>query len=438
MSLPPAGRRVLRGQTLAFAGDPFEQPPEEAVRHRRDGAVLVEGGRIAAVGAAADILARAPEAPVDDHGGDLIMAGFVDCHVHYPQTGIVASYGTQLLDWLETYTFPEEARFADASVARRAAEVFLDECLRNGTTTAGVFCTVHPASVDGFFEAARARELCMVAGKLCMDRHAPAALRDDAVTAYDDSKALIARWHGRDRCRYALTPRFAPTSSEAQLEALGALRAEHPGLPMQTHLSENRDEVAWVRRLFPDARDYLDVYVRFGLAGDGAIFGHALHLSARERAVLARTGSAIAHCPTSNQFMGSGLFDPGHWRGDEHPVTVGLGSDVGGGTSFSMFATMKAAYEVAQLGGASLHPTRAFWLATRGSARALGLGDRIGNLEAGFDADLVVLDLHSTPLIAQRMERAESLRDVLFTQMILADDRAVRATYVAGRVAHRR
>ncbi|MEQ9125786.1 MAG: guanine deaminase, partial [Alphaproteobacteria bacterium] len=269
-----------------------------------------------------------------------------------------------LLEWLETYTFPAERRFDDPDHARAGAELFLDECLRNGTTTACVYPTVHPGSVDAFFEASAARGLRMACGKVLMDRNAPAFLRDDAQSGYDDSKALIARWHGRGRNVYAITPRFAPTSTEAQMAAAGALWREHPDALVQSHLSENKDEIAWALELFPDAPDYFGVYERFGLAGPGAIYGHGIHLSPRERAAIAETGTAIAHCPTSNLFIGSGLFDLKGLRTGARPVEVGLATDVGGGTSLSMFKTMRAAYEVAQLSGFNLHPVQAWHLAT--------------------------------------------------------------------------
>ncbi len=433
-----SGGRILKGQTLSYLADPFLGEPTAAVRHHAAGAVWIEDGRVRQVGPADEILRAVPDLPVTDYGEALIMAGFVDCHAHYPQTAIIASYGAQLLDWLQKYTYPAELRFADSAHARQAAEIYLDECLRNGTTTAAVFCTVHPQSVDSFFEAAEARGLRMVAGKVLMDRHAPPALCDDAQTAYDDSKALIARWHGRGRNLYAITPRFAPTSTPQQLEAAGALWREFPDTLVQTHLSENPSEIAWVKKLFPDCPDYLGVYEGCGLVGPGAVFGHAIHLNPREIELLRDSGAAIAHCPTSNTFIGSGLFDMQGLRDRADPVTVGLASDVGGGSSFSMFATLRTAYEVAQLRGYSLHPAKAFYLATLGSAECLRLGDRIGNLAAGYEADLVVLDLASRPLIAQRMQAVEDLWEALFVQMILADDRAVLATYAAGERVYQR
>ncbi len=423
---------ILRGRTLSFVDDPFSVGADNAVRHEWDGAVLIRDGAIDAVGPANDIIARAPDVPVESHGDKLLMAGFIDCHAHYPQTSVIASYGTQLLEWLETYTFPAENRFSDPDVARSAAETFLDECIRNGTTTACVYGTVHEGSADAFFEAAAARNMRMAGGKVAMDRHAPEFLVDTAQSAYDASKALIGRWHGKGRAHYAITPRFAPTSTPEQLEALGALWREVPDVLVQTHLSENTNEIAWVRELFPECPDYLGVYEKFGLLGPGAIFGHAIHLEPREIGVLRDSGSGIAHCPTSNTFIGSGLFDMAGLRDNAAPLPVGLATDVGGGSSFSMFSTMRTAYEIAQLRGYALHPAKAYWLATVGSAEVMRLDDRIGNLTPGRDADIIALDLRSTPVIAQRVATAESLWEELFAQMILADDRAVSAVYIAG------
>ena len=428
--------RLLLGQTLAFAADPFAAGPADAARHERRGGVLVTDGRIAAVGAADDLRARHPGIPATDHGDGLILPGFVDAHAHYPQTGIIASWGKRLIDWLETYTFPEEMRFADPAYARAAAGRYLDLVLAEGTTTVASYCTIHPESVDAFFEAALARGLRAVAGKTCMDRNAPAALRDTPASAYDQSRALLERWHGRDRLSYAITPRFSPTSTPAQLEALGALWAENPSCLMQTHLSEQTDECVWVAGLFPEARDYLDTYERFGLVGPGAVFGHAIHLSERERARLHEADAALVHCPTSNTFIGSGLFDMDGLAAEGH--RIGLATDTGGGSSFSMLRTMAAAYEIAQLRGRALHPAELLWLATAGAARALRLDDRIGRLAAGMEADLVVLDLASTPAIAQRSARADDIWEAVFPTIMMGDDRAIRATYVAGREVPKR
>ncbi|MSU91036.1 guanine deaminase [Rhodobacteraceae bacterium 2CG4] len=417
------------GQTLEFPGDPFRDGPS-AARHTTRGGVLVDGARIAAVGDGAALRAAHPQAAVIDHGGGLILPGFVDAHAHYPQTGIIASWGKRLIDWLNAYTFPEEARFGDPAHAAAVARTYLDLNLANGITTAAAYCTIHPGSVDALLAEAQARGLAMAAGKVMMDRNAPEDLRDTAQAGYDDSKALIGRWHGAGRLRYAITPRFAPTSTPAQLEAAGALWSEHPDCLMQTHLSEQAEEVAWVRDLFPQARDYLDVYERHGLVGPGAVMGHAIRLRPREWAALAATGAAIAHCPTSNTFIGSGLFDMD--GAQRLGIPVGLATDVGGGSSFSMLRTMAAAYEIGQLKGRALHPAELVFLATAGSARALRLESRLGRLAAGMDADLVVLDLASTPVIAQRAARAGDIWEQLFPTIMLGDDRAIVAVHVAG------
>jgi guanine deaminase len=368
--------------------------------------------------------------PIEDWRDRLILPGFVDTHIHYPQTDVIASHGGQLLTWLERYTFPMERRFGDPALARETAEFFLDELLRNGTTTALVFATVHPESVEAILEAAAARHLRLAAGKVLMDRNCPAYLRDTAQSGYDQSLALIRRWHGRDRLSYAVTPRFAPTSSEAQLEAASALYRENPGVLMQTHVAENRDEVAWVKELFPSARSYLDVYHRFGLLGPRAVLAHGIYLDDQDRAQLAASGASIAFCPSSNLFAGSGLFNYGkmHAAG----ARVALATDVGGGTSFSMLRTMHEAYKVSQLAGEPFSPLDAFYLATLGGARSMGFESLIGSIAPGREADLVILDLEATPLMARRMARAGTLEERLFALMMLGDDRSVAATYVLG------
>ena len=426
--------KLILGQTLNFAGNPFDDGPGVA-HHRGHGGVLVENGIIRALGDGAALRAAHPQARVIDHGRALISAGFVDAHVHYPQTAIIASWGKRLIDWLNSYTFPEETRFADPAHAAEIAGRYLDLVLAHGTTTVASYCTIHPASVDAFFAAAQARGMRVAAGKTCMDRNAPDGLRDSAQSAHDDSRALLARWHGRDRLSYIITPRFSPTSTPEQLAALGALWAEHPDCLMQTHLSEQTDEIAWVRGLYPEARDYLDTYERHGLLGPNALFGHAIHLEPRERARLLDTGAALVHCPTSNTFIGSGLFDMDGLMREGH--RIGLATDTGGGSSFSMLRTMAAAYEVAQLRGRALHPAELWWLATAGSAAALRKDDRIGTLAPGMEADLVVIDLASTPAIAQRAARANDLWEALFPTIMMGDDRAIAATYVAGRQVER-
>ncbi len=424
---------LIIGQTLGFSGDPFLTDWQDVTQHDSRGAVLVADGRIAAVGGADRLRAAHPQVPVTDYGDALISAGFVDAHMHYPQTGMIASWGKQLIDWLNTYTFPEEMRFADKAYAEDVAGRTLDLALAHGTTTLTSFCTIHPGSVDAFFEAAAHRNMAVVAGKTCMDRNAPAGLLDTAQSAYDDSKALLRKWHGQGRASYAITPRFTPTSTREQMHALGALWQEYPDCLMQTHLSEQLPELDWVRGLHPQARDYLDTYESADLLGEKGLYGHAIYLNDRERARLAEVGAALVHCPTSNTFIGSGLFDMAGIKAQG--IRVGLATDTGGGSSFSMLRTMAAAYEIAQLRGTSLHPAHLMWLATEGSARALHMGGRIGHLGVGAMADLAILDLGSTPAIAQRTARAGDIWDALFPTIMMGDDRAIRAVWVAGKQA---
>jgi guanine deaminase len=421
------------GQTLVYDGNPFRNGIA-AARHDPHGAVLVRDGLIAETGPADVLRLRHPQVPVTDHRDGLLMAGFVDSHAHFPQTGIIASWGKRLIDWLNSYTFPEEMRFGDRNHADAIARLYLDLNLSNGITTACCYCTIHPESVDALMSAALARRLRMVAGKVMMDRNAPDGLRDTVQSGYDDSKALIGRWHGRGRLTYAVTPRFVPTSTEAQLAAAGALWAAHPGCVMQTHLSEQHEEIAWVRQLCPDDADYFSVYQRHRLAGAGAVMGHAIHLTDREWSALAESGTGLGHCPTSNAFIGSGLFDMG--RAQDLGIPVGLATDVGGGSSFSMLRTMAAAYEIGQLRGRAIHPAELLWLATQGSADVLRLGDRIGNLVPGREADIVVLDLASTPVIALRAARATDIWEAVFPTIMLGDDRAIRTVLIQGEAVH--
>ena len=420
--------RVLRGRVLTFRRRPEGIGDHAAYDWFEDGAVHIRDGLIVATG---DFAVVAPAGvPVTDHRPHLITAGFIDAHLHFPQGQIVASWGAQLLDWLNTYTFPAETRFADPAHAERMAGLFYDLLLRNGTTTASAFCSVHPASVMAYFGEAEKRSMRMLGGKVLMDRNAPEALQDTPQTGYDDSKALIARWHGRGRTLYVISPRFAITSTPAQMEAAQALIAEHPDCHVQTHLSENRDEIAFACSLFPQADGYLDIYARYGMLGDKALLGHAIHLSDRERSVIAETGSHAVHCPTSNLFLGSGLFDEAALAAKG--ATSGIATDIGAGMSWSMLKTGGAAYAIAQLQGRSLDPLSGFWWITRGNADVLGLTDRIGTLEPGTEADLVVLDSRATPEQALRMEAAQDLKDELFSLLILGDDRSVLETYVAG------
>lgn len=427
-SSPP---RIIRGRVLSFLDDP-RLAGADALNLIEDGAVLVEDGSIAAVGEAGAMRARAPDAKVDDHSGKLVMAGFIDTHIHYPQTRVIASYGAQLLEWLQKYTFVEEQKLRDRGHADRVAHFFLDEMFRQGTTTAMVYCTVHPESVDAFFEESLRRGARMIAGKVMMDRNAPAGLTDDPQRGYDESKALIARWRGRGRLDYAVTPRFAITSTEAQLEAAGALLREHPGAYMQTHLDENHAEIAFVKALFPGTRTYLEVYERYDLLGPRSVFGHCIHLEQSEVDALAASRSIAAFCPTSNLFLGSGLFDMR--RLQDAGVRVALATDVGGGTSYSMLQTANEAYKVLQMGGQSWPAIQAFYQMTLGNARALDLEDRIGAVREGLEADIIVLDSRATPAMAHRMESVDGdIAEELFILMMMGDDRAVRETYVAGR-----
>lgn len=422
-------KTLLTGRVLRFHADPFLSPPSKAAEV--DEAILLIGGRIEEIGDAATLAAAHPDAAQIDYGNKIISAGFIDSHNHYPQTGIIASWGKRLIDWLNTYTFPEEMRFGDAAYAVEVSERYLDLLTANGITSAAAFCTIHPQSVDALFSAADVRGMRLTAGKVMMDRNAPDGLKDTAQSGYDQSKALIDRWAGRGRLSYAITPRFAPTSTPEQLAAAGALWAERPDCAMQTHLSEQTEEIAWMKDLFPDDPDYLAVYQRYGLCGPGAIMGHSIHLTDREVSALRDTGAAVAHCPTSNAFIGSGMCDVTGLRAAG--VQVGLATDVGGGSSFSMLATMRSAYEIGQLRGDALHPAQLWWLATAGSAAAMRVGDKIGGLTPGMEADIVILDPDATPVLAQRTQRAEDIWDILFALIILGDDRAIHQTWVNGK-----
>lgn len=424
-------RQLIRGRTLSFHADPVET--DNAFTFHEDGAIVTSNGKIEAIGDYATLRAansRDGDLPEIDHRPHLILPGFIDTHIHFPQVQVIASWGAQLLDWLNTYTFPEEARFSEQGHAPAMAEDFLDLLLSHGTTTAVAFCSVHPQSADALFTAAEARNMAMIAGKVMMDRNAPPSVLDTAQQGYDDSKALIGKWHGQGRQRYAITPRFAITSSPEQLAMTGQLAREHPDCHIQTHLSENHDEIAYTLSLYPQARDYLDIYESHGLLGPNLLLGHSIHLEPREIARMAETQSRAIFCPTSNLFLGSGLFDEAGLRAAGVPT--GIATDVGGGTSYSMLQTLNEGYKILQLRGQKLHPFAAFHWATRGNARALGMVDSIGTLDPGSDADLVVLDSRATPAMALRMARAETLAEELFILQILGDDRAIAQTYVAG------
>jgi guanine deaminase len=368
---------------------------------------------------------------VIDHRGKLILPGLIDPHIHFPQMQVIGSYAANLMEWLNTYTFVEEQRFADKGHADRIAGKFFDELIRHGTTTAAAYCSVHPQSVDAFFEAAAERDMLMVGGKVMMDRNAPEALRDTPQSGYDDTKAGIAKWDGQGRAHYAITPRFAITSSPEQMEMTEALAREHPDLHIQTHVDENVAEIAFARELYPNIADYLGIYERYHLLGPKTLLGHCIHLTHRECEVLASTRSVAVWCPTSNLFIGSGLFD--HDRLHAHGARIAVATDVGGGSSYSMLRTLDEGYKVLQLRGQRLNPLRSFYMTTLGNARGMSLDDRIGTIEAGRDADLVVLDARATPQMALRMEAVATLANELFLLQTCGDDRAVVETYVAGK-----
>jgi len=430
------GVRAHRGAILHFRSDPGSGDDPDTFEFFDDGLLVTADGRVASIGPARELLPALPsDAELVEHRDSILMPGFVDTHVHYPQTDIVGTGGRQLLDWLEHYTFPAERGFADPAHAREVAEFFLDELVRNGTTTALVFCSVHPASVQAFFEAAAARRMRMAAGKVLMDRNCPQYLRDTPETGERATRELLAAWHGRERLLYAITPRFAPTSSDAQLASAGRLATDYPDALIQTHVAENLDEVAWVKRLFPEARSYLDVYDRYGLLRERAIYAHCIHFDEVDRARMAQSGAAAAFCPSSNLRLGSGLFDVA--SADAAGMRFSIATDVAAGSSFSMLQTLSDAYKVAQLSQQHLSPLRAFYLATLAGARALGVDDRVGRFAVGTEADFIVLDLRATPLLARRTARSRTLAEKLLVLLTLGDDRAVSRTYILGRESHR-
>ncbi len=425
---------LLRGRTLTFLRWPDGIDDLSAYRYEDDGGLLIRAGKIVAAGAFSDLERQAgTDADKIDHRPHLLLPGLIDAHAHFPQMQVIASYGAELLDWLNTYTFPEETKFSNTQHGRRIARLFLDEMVLHGTTTVAAYCSVHRESAEAFFAEAHERNMLTIAGKVMMDRNAPDGVLDTAQSGYDDTKALIGQWHGKGRQLYAVTPRFAITSTPEQMEMAGALMREHPELHMQTHLSENDKEIAFTQELFPWSRDYTDVYEHYGLLGKKALFGHCIHLSEREADALSGSGSVAVFCPTSNLFLGSGLFDYQRFCRREKPIRIAVATDVGGGTNYSMLRTMDEGYKVIALQGEKLNPFAAFWQITRGNAEALSIADKVGTLDAGTDADIVVLDSAATSAMRLRMETVETLGEELFVLQTLGDDRAVREVYVAGR-----
>ncbi len=421
-------RKIIRARLLSFLREP--QSPDDAAsfHYLEDGGLMIEDGMIRAMADFATLDVAGAE--VIDHRPHLVMPGFIDTHLHFPQTQVIASWAAELLDWLNDYTFPEETRYQDPALCATMAARFLDRLTDHGTTTAVAYASVHTSSAEALFAEALKRNMRLITGKVLMDRNAPEGLRDTAQSGYDDSKRLIARWHGKGRLGYAITPRFAITSTPAQMQAAQTLAHEHPDCHIQTHLSENHAEIALACELYPEAADYTDIYAHYGLLRGNSLLGHAIHLSEREVGALAEADAKPVFCPTSNLFLGSGLFDDARLRAAG--LTNALATDIGGGTSYSMLQTLAESYKVLQLQRQRLHPFRAFHWITRGNAEALGMADRVGTLDPGTEADLVVLDARATPAMAQRMERARGLMDELFTLQVMGDDRAVVQTYVAG------
>jgi guanine deaminase len=409
--------------------------PKDSFEYFKDGIMVTRNDKIIACGEATSLINQYQEAELQDYSGKLLIPGLIDSHLHFPQTEMIASYGEQLLDWLENYTFPVERKFADPQYAAKIADIFLAQLYRHGTTTGMVYSSVHKEATDALFAAAQKHNMLMIAGKVCMDRHCPTWLQDTPETAQRDSAELIENWHGKDRLHYAITPRFAPTSTEAQLAVLGELAEQYPSVFIQSHLSENHDEISWVKSLYPKHLGYLDVYDHFKLLRPGAVFGHCLHLEQQEWQRMAESGATIAFCPSSNLFLGSGLFDLKY--AEEQLIPVALATDVGGGTSFSMLRTMGEAYKVGQLQGHQLDPMHGLYLMTQGAAVGLGLEQQIGNLNPGSDADFVILNPDFDELSSLRFEQHREPEDIIFALSMLADDRAISATYIAGQAVYK-
>ena len=427
-----------RGDILYFIDNPAKK--SDSYRYYPNGVLYVANGKVLEAGPYDKLKSEYKDAKIIDYSGKLIIPGMIDTHVHYPQIEMVAAYGDQLLDWLNNYTFPTEKNFSNPAHASRVADSFLDQLVANGTTTALVFSTVNPVSVDAFFEAASKRNMRMISGKVLMDRFAPDYLMDTPETGYAQSKELIEKWHKKGRLHYAVTPRFAPTSTPEQLTIAGKLVKEYPDVYVHTHVAENKAEVAWVKDLFPKSRSYLDVYDQFGLVTGHSVFAHGIYLDGVDMSTLSQKGGSISFCPTSNLFLGSGLFNIEN--ADHHNVKVGLGTDVGAGTSLSLLETMNEAYKVNQLRKAfaddpalvkPLDPFQSMYLATLGGARALSLDDKIGSFLPGREADFIVLDSRSTPLLDARVKNAKELKEKLFAFEILGDDRAIEHTYIMGK-----
>lgn len=433
--------QAIRGPMLDFVADPFFTSQPESIRYLPDGLLILEAGKIKDFGAYEPLSQMYRDIKITTYPDQLIVPGFIDLHIHYPQTEMIGAYGAQLMEWLETYTFPTEARFADPAHARKIAVFFLEQLLSHGTTTALVLTTIFPHSVEVLFEEAAKRNMRIIAGQVLMSRNAPDYLLNDPQKAYQQTRAQIHKWHRQGRALYAITPRFAVTSTPEELELAGRLKAEFPDVYVHTHMSENLKEIELTATLFPDSHDYLHVYEQFGLVRDRSVFAHCIHLDDSAFKRLSASGAAIAFCPTSNLFLGSGLFKLQVAKSETHPVKVGLATDVGAGTSFSMLQTMADAYKVLQLQGQSLSVFKALYLATTGAAQALAIDDVVGNFDVGKEADFIVLNLQATPLMALRnphphSQTLDELADKAFAMMTLGDERAISATYIAGNLMY--
>jgi guanine deaminase len=427
--------QAYRAGVLHFLNDPTHDPQSTA--WFEDGALVIRGGKVIAAGDYDQLKPTLPgDVLIHDYRGKLILPGFIDTHLHYPQTDMIASPADGLLPWLEKYTFPTERQFSDPMHAQEVARFFINELLRCGTTTAMVYCSVHPESVEAFFAESDLRNLRMVAGKVMMDRNCPEFLQDSAEKSVFDTETIIKNWHRHNRQLVAITPRFAVTSTQAQLQLVGELARAYPDVYLQTHAAENTNEVAWIKSLFPNARSYLDVYENYGMLRPKSMLAHCIWLDDIDRQRLAKTQSATAICPTSNLFLGSSLFN--FEQAYAHRLLLSLGTDIGAGTSFSMLQTMNEAYKVARMGGTHLSALRMFYLATLGAARSMQLEGTVGNFMAGAEADFIILDLAATPLLTRRTSRSESLEELLFVLALLGDDRTVLATYAAGCLVHSR
>jgi len=424
---------ILRGSTLSFHSDPFIVGDKESYTFIKDALLFINDGKITKIGTYESLQGKIPsDTEISDYTGHLITPGFIDTHVHYPQTPMIGAYGQHLLEWLENYTFPTEAKFKDKEFARSVAKMFLKQTIKAGTTTSMVYGTVFKDSVNAFFEESEKLGTRMLCGKVMMDRNAPENILDTPESGYNDSKELIEKWHNKGRQLYVVTPRFAPTSTREQLEMAGKLFNEYPDVFMQTHLCENEGEIAWVKELFPERKSYLDVYDHYGLVGKRSVFGHCVHFEDEDFETMSKKKASISHCPTSNLFLGSGLFDLKKAKTGKHPVYVGLGTDLGAGTSFSHLQTLNEAYKISEMRDSSLTAIKGYYLATLGGAESLGLEDKIGTLKEGSEADITVWNLASTEIIDYRLKFAKELEEKLFVQMVLADDRSVHATYVNG------